>query len=72
MPILKPGRHVIENHAHRFAAAFLMPAETIAKEFPHRMSWPEFIKLKERWRVSHQALFMRAKTLGALGSDGYG
>ncbi len=67
----EPGRHVIENQAHRFAAAFLMPAETIAKEFPHRMSWPAFIKLKERWRVSLQVLLIRAKTLGALSSDGY-
>ena len=61
MPMLN-HRHVIENQAHRFAAAFPMPAGTIAKEFPHRMSWPAFIKLKERWRVSLQALFMRAKT----------
>ena len=67
----EPGRHVIEDQAHRFAAAFLMPAETIAKEFPHRMSWPAFIKLKERWRVSLQVLLIRAKTLGALSSDGY-
>ncbi len=67
----EPGRHVVEQQAHRFAAAFLMPAETIGKEFPSRMSWPAFFKLKERWRISLQALLMRARTLGALSPDGY-
>ena len=67
----EPGRHVVENQAHRFAAGCLMPAETIAKEFPSRMSWPAFFKLKARWHVSLQALLMRAKTLGVLSPDGY-
>jgi Zn-dependent peptidase ImmA (M78 family)/transcriptional regulator with XRE-family HTH domain len=67
----EPGRHVIEKQAHRFAAAFLMPADSIAKEFPSRMSWPAFFNLKERWRVSLQALLYRAKTLGALSPDAY-
>jgi Zn-dependent peptidase ImmA (M78 family) len=48
-----------------------MPADSIAKEFPSRMSWPAFFNLKERWRVSLQALLYRAKTLGALSPDAY-
>jgi len=67
----EPGRHIVEKQAHRFASAFLMPAEAIAKEFPSRMSWPAFFHLKQRWRVSLQALLYRAKTLGALSPDGY-
>jgi len=66
-----PGRHVVEKQAHRFAAAFLMPAEIIGKEFPSRMSWPAFFSLKQRWRVSLQALLYRAKTLGILSPDSY-
>jgi len=67
----EPGRHVVETQAHRFAAALLMPAEVIGKEFPNRMSWPAFFTLKQRWRVSLQALLYRAKTLGALSPDAY-
>jgi len=67
----EPGRHVVENQANRFAAAFLMPADVIGKEFPSRMSWPVFFRLKERWRVSLQALLYRARTLGALGPESY-
>ncbi len=67
----EPGRHVVENQANRFAAAFLMPAEVIRKEFPTRMSWPAFFDLKQRWRVSLQALLYRARTIGALSTDAY-
>jgi Zn-dependent peptidase ImmA (M78 family)/transcriptional regulator with XRE-family HTH domain len=67
----EPGRHVVEKQAHRFAAAFLMPADVIAKEFPSRMSWPAYFDLKERWRVSLQALLYRARTLDALSDDAY-
>jgi Zn-dependent peptidase ImmA (M78 family)/transcriptional regulator with XRE-family HTH domain len=67
----EPGRHIVEKQAHRFAAAFMMPADVITDEFPARMSWPAYFKLKERWRVSLQALLYRARTLGALSPDGY-
>jgi Zn-dependent peptidase ImmA (M78 family)/transcriptional regulator with XRE-family HTH domain len=67
----EPGRSIVEKQAQRFASAFLMPAEVIAKEFPSRMSWPAYFDLKQRWRVSLQALLYRAKTLGALSGDAY-
>jgi len=67
----EPGRHLIERQAHRFAGAFLMPAETIRAELPTRMSWPAFFRLKQRWRVSLQALLYRARTLGTLSPDAY-
>lgn len=65
------GRHIVEKQAHRFAAAFLMPANVIGEEFPSRMSWPAFFDLKQRWRVSLQALLYRARTVGALSADAY-
>ena len=67
----EPGRHVVEQQAHRFAAAFLLPADVIGRELPRRMSWPAFFALKQRWRVSLQALLYRARTLGALSPDAY-
>jgi Zn-dependent peptidase ImmA (M78 family)/transcriptional regulator with XRE-family HTH domain len=67
----EPGRHIVEKQAHRFAAAFLMPADVIGREFPARMSWPAFFDLKQRWRVSLQALLYRARTLGFLSADAY-
>ena len=68
---VEPGRHVIEQQAHRFAAAFLLPADVIIRELPRRMSWPTFFALKERWHVSLQALLYRARTLGTLSPDAY-
>lgn len=67
----EPGRHVVERQAHRFAAAFLMPAEVIARELPTRTSWPTLFRLKQRWRVSLQALLYRARTLGVISPDAY-
>ena len=68
---VESGRHVVEQQAHRFAAAFLLPADVIGRELPRRMSWPAFFSLKERWHVSLQALLYRARTLGTLSPDGY-
>jgi Zn-dependent peptidase ImmA (M78 family)/transcriptional regulator with XRE-family HTH domain len=67
----EPGRKPVENQAQRFAAAFLMPANVIIKELPSRMSWPVYFDLKQRWRVSLQALLYRARILGALSPDAY-
>jgi Zn-dependent peptidase ImmA (M78 family)/DNA-binding XRE family transcriptional regulator len=67
----EPGRQAVERQAHRFAAAFLMPAGAISHELPTRMNWPAYLRLKKRWRVSLQALLYRARTLGVLGPDGY-
>jgi Zn-dependent peptidase ImmA (M78 family)/transcriptional regulator with XRE-family HTH domain len=67
----EPGRQAVERQAHRFAAAFLMPAEVISREFPRRMDWPAYMALKQRWRVSLQALLYRARGLGVLSSDAY-
>jgi Zn-dependent peptidase ImmA (M78 family)/transcriptional regulator with XRE-family HTH domain len=67
----EPGRKPVEDQAQRFAGAFLMPAGTIVKELPARMSWPVYFDLKQRWCVSLQALLYRARTLGALSPDAY-
>lgn len=53
----------IEREADRFAAAFLLPR----KSFPNEIYSPRlmaFLDLKQRWKVSIQAMVYRCKTLG--------
>ncbi len=60
-----------ERAAHRFAGAFLMPAETLRAEVGrHRQSigWSELFDLKRIFGVSVQALTYRCKDLGIFGS----
>ena len=56
-----------EKAAHRFASAFLMPAEALWSEVgKHRTSvgWDELFELKRLFGVSVQALTYRCKDLG--------
>ena len=56
-----------EKAAHRFAGAFLMPAETLRVEIGKRrksMGWSELFDLKRIFGVSVQALTYRCKDLG--------
>ena len=56
-----------EKAAHRFAGAFLMPAETLRAEVgTHRSSigWSELFALKQLFGVSVQALAFRCHDLG--------
>ncbi len=60
-------RPEIEEEANRFASAFLMPEDDISNAFSHeRIDLHLLAQLKPRWRVSMQALLMRAKQLGFL------
>jgi Zn-dependent peptidase ImmA (M78 family)/transcriptional regulator with XRE-family HTH domain len=55
----------IENQANQFAAAFLMPAETFAKDISDT-SILGFKRLKPKWGVSIQSMIYRARTLGVI------
>jgi Zn-dependent peptidase ImmA (M78 family) len=60
----------VEKAAHRFAGAFLMPAEILWDEIGnHRssISWGELFSLKALLGVSVQALTYRCKDLGIFG-----
>lgn len=64
-----------EKAAHRFAGAFLMPADVIRSEVgAHRssISIAELVALKERFGVSIQALAYRCKDLGILNQAAVG
>jgi Zn-dependent peptidase ImmA (M78 family) len=49
----------------------LMPAEAIRPELPTRFDLPVFVALKQRWRVSIQALLYRARVLGMVSEAAY-
>jgi Zn-dependent peptidase ImmA (M78 family)/transcriptional regulator with XRE-family HTH domain len=67
----EPGRQSIEREAQRFAAAFLLPRDSMLTELPRYMRWEAYLALKQRWRVSLAALLYRARTLGVLSPDAY-
>ncbi|MDP9412932.1 MAG: XRE family transcriptional regulator [Pseudomonadota bacterium] len=59
----KEDFNLIEKQAHRFAAAFLLPARAFADEL-WTPSLDGFLALKERWRVSISMMIMRCETIG--------
>jgi Zn-dependent peptidase ImmA (M78 family) len=65
------GLKQVEDQAHQFAAAFLMPKQDIIYELPERPDWNTLFNLKRRWQVSLAALLMRAKSLGRMGDAAY-
>lgn len=65
------GVKEVEQQAHAFAAAFLMPADDIHDELPERADWPALFQLKQKWQVSLAALLMRARTLGRMSENNY-
>jgi Zn-dependent peptidase ImmA (M78 family)/DNA-binding XRE family transcriptional regulator len=67
----EPGNRVLEQQAHTFAAAFLMPGEDMASELPSKLDWPTFLRLKQTWGVSIAALLYRARTLGIISEPTY-
>lgn len=65
------ARHkMMEAQAHRFAGAFLLPAETFASEVRVPPTLDDLLLLKRRWGVSAAAIIMRLKALELLDEDG--
>lgn len=58
----------MERQAHRFASAFLLPAETFSRDIS-RLELEHFVSLKRKWRVSIAGMIMRAASLGAFGEE---
>jgi Zn-dependent peptidase ImmA (M78 family) len=67
------GDRETEDEAHRFAGAFLFPADAFANEFPRSKSldWSALFALKQRWRVSVRAIIRRAYDLGLIDAAKY-
>lgn len=62
---------LLENQAHRFASAFLMPERSFTREL-WTPSLDAFAALKPRWRVSVRAMVMRCRDLGIISADQVG
>lgn len=58
----------MERQAHKFASAFLLPAETFARDIS-RLELEHFVSMKRKWRVSIAGMIMRASSLGAFGEE---
>lgn len=61
----------VEQQAHRFAAAFLMPAADIAHELPSSFDVQHLIALKGHWNVSIAALLRRSRDLDVMHQQAY-
>ncbi|THD11270.1 XRE family transcriptional regulator [Metallibacterium scheffleri] len=59
----------LEVQAHRFAGAFLLPAETFSSEVRTPVTLDDLLLLKWRWGVSVAAMVMRLRTLKILDED---
>ena len=66
-----PGSQIIEQQAHSFASAFLLPADQVAGHLSTPLNWNRLIDLKTQWGVSIQSLIVRAKTLGTISEHAY-
>ena len=61
-----PGTRTVEAQAHRFAGAFLGPADALGPELPSDLNWGRYLHLKRRWGLSMAALVRRANDLGVI------
>lgn len=59
---------LLENQAHRFAAAFLFPQEAFMAEVP-AFDLDTLQKLKPVWKVSIKMMVMRAANLGLMSEE---
>ncbi len=62
----------IENQAHAFASAFLLPREAFSKDvgtYANNISY--YIELKKKWKVSISAMIRRAYTLNLIDYSTY-
>ena len=65
------GTKEAEQEAHWFAAAFLMPEESISNVLAPSVKWRELMDVKAEWGVSLAALLLRARNLKILSDARY-
>lgn len=69
-PTERDRHKLLEQQAHRFAGAFLLPAETFSTEVRMPATLDDLLLLKRRWGVSAAAIIMRLRALELLDEDG--
>lgn len=68
----KEEQREIENQAHEFASAFLLPSNTFSRDisvYPTNLDY--YIQLKKKWKTSISAMLVRANNLGILTYSSY-
>lgn len=68
---IKKNHNQIEHEAHRFASAFLLPAEGFVQDL-YNVSIDNFIYLKKKWKVSIQVMIRRCYDLDLITEKQYG
>ena len=63
--VTKDNLRIIEKEANRFASAFLLPSSSFSQEI-FCSSLDQFMQLKQRWKVSVQAMIYRCQDLELL------
>ena len=69
-----PGSKVVEDQAHDFASAFLLPREVALDLLPRKLGtggWAKLASIKQQWGLSMAALLYRAKDLKILSPESY-
>ena len=62
----------VENQAHHFAGAFLLPRDTFLQDLGTYGNYLDYYcELKRKWKVSISAMIRRAYTLGAITQFSY-
>lgn len=65
-------RHrLLEQQAHRFAGALLLPAESFAQDVHPRPTLDDLRQVKRRWGASVAAIIMRLRALDIIDDDEY-
>ena len=68
--VTDPRKHKeLERQAHRFAGAFLLPAESFSTEVRLPVTLDSLLLLKQRWGVSVAAIIMRLEALEIITED---
>jgi len=65
------GTRDVESEAHRFAAAFLVPASQWRASAPKSISWRDYREHAHRWGVSATTLLRRSRDLGLFDEARY-
>ncbi len=68
-PTERDRHKLLEQQAHRFAGAFLLPAEMFASEVRTPATLDDLLLLKRRWGVSAAAIIMRLHALEIIDED---
>lgn len=62
---------LIEQQADAFAGAFLLPKDAFLKDLHYPNNLNFYVELKKKWKVSIQAMIVRAFHLGAINYNQY-